>query len=133
MGERVIRRARRKSLSLADLQEADWILPPPETTLRRQLEKAFFDAGLDPPRCAVQSVSILTNRKLLYDTDLIGAWPKGVAADELAQGRLVSLAVSLDDIVWPVGVATRKHARLSPAAHALLAMLREVGRRVVRS
>ena len=119
---------RRESLSLADLQEADWILPPAETTLRRQLEKAFFDAGLDPPRCAVQSVSILTNRKLLYDTDLIGAWPRGVAADDLAQGRLVSLALRLDEILWPVGVATRKLAQLSPAADALLAMLREVGR-----
>ena len=118
---------RRDSLSLADLQEADWILPPAETTLRRQLEKAFFDAGLDPPRCAVQSVSILTNRKLLYDTDMIGAWPRGVAADDLAQGRLVSLALRLDEILWPVGVATRKLAQLSPAADALLAMLREVG------
>ena len=78
-------------------------------------------------------MSILTNQHLLRDTDLIGAWPKGVAADELAQGRLVSLAVSLDEIVWPVGVATRKLARLSPAADALLAMLRDVGRDAVRS
>ena len=123
----------REPLALADLQETDWILPPPETTLRRQLEKAFFDAGLDPPRCAVQSVSILTNRRLLHDTDLIGAWPRGVAADELTQGRLVSLAVGLDDIVWPVGVATRKHARLSPAADALLAMLRVVGQETSRN
>ena len=124
--------ARNEPLDLADLQEADWILPPPETTLRRQLEKAFFDAGLDPPRCAVQSVSILTNRQLLYGTDLIGAWPRGVAADDLAQGRLVSLAVRLDRILWPVGVATRKLARLSPAADALLAMLRTVGREAAR-
>ena len=122
----------RDSLSLADLQEADWILPPAETTLRRQLEKAFFDAGLDPPRCAVQSVSILTNRQLLYDTDLIGAWPRGVAADDLAQGRLVPLAVRLDEILWPVGVATRKLAQLSPAADALLAMLRAVGQEATR-
>ena len=43
------------------------------------------------------------------------------------------LAVSLDEIVWPVGVATRKLARLSPAADALLAMLRDVGRDAVRS
>ena len=125
--------ARRAPLSLADLQEADWILPPPETTLRRQLEKAFFDAGLDPPRCAVQSVSILTNRQLLYDADLLGAWPRGVAADDLTHGRLVALPVGLEDIFWPVGVATRKLARLSPAADALLAVLRTAGRDAVRS
>ena len=119
--------ARHEHLSLADLQEADWILPPPETTLRRQLEKAFFDAGLDPPRCAVQSVSLLTNRQLLYDSDLIGAWPRGVAADEFAHGRLAPLPVRLDDILWPVGVSTRKQARLSPAAEALLTVLRALG------
>ena len=124
--------ARRAHLNLADLQEADWILPPPETTLRRQLEKAFFDAGLDPPRCAVQSVSLLTNRLLLYDTDLIGAWPRGVAADELAHGRLAPLPVRLDDILWPVGVSTRKQTRLSPAAEALLSALRALGREYVK-
>ena len=120
--------ARRKRLSLADLRVADWILPPHETTLRGQIEKAFFDAELDPPPCAVQSVSLLTNRRLLYDSDLIGVWPRSVAADTLAQGRLVSLPVRLAEILWPVGVSTRKHARLSPAADALLSMLYVVGR-----
>ena len=120
--------ARHQDLNLADLRQADWILPPPETTLRRQIEKAFFDADVEPPRCVVQSVSLLTNRQLLYESDLIGAWPRGVAADDLMQGRLVSLPVSLNEILWPVGVSTRKLSRLSPAANALLAMLREEGR-----
>lgn len=120
--------ARQAQLGLPDLEEADWILPPPETTLRRQLEKAFFDAGLDPPRCMVQSVSLLTNRQLLRESDLVGAWPRGVAADDLAQGRLVSLPVRLGGILWPVGVSTRKLVPLSPAAEALLAMLRTAGR-----
>ena len=120
--------ARHPRLRLAHLQKADWILPPPETTLRRQLETAFFDAGLDPPHCAVQSVSFLTNRRLLHASDLVGAWPRGVAADDLEQGRLVSLPVRLNGILWPVGVATRKLIRLSPAAAALLSMLRVAGR-----
>lgn len=127
------RLADRAHLRLADLQEADWILPPPETSLRRQLEKAFSDAGLDPPRCVVQSVSLLTNRHLLRDSDLVGAWPRGVAADDLAQGHLVSLPIRLDGIPWPVGVSTRKQSRLSPAAEALLSMLRAAGRNPAKS
>ena len=125
--------ARRDHLSLGDLQEADWILPPPEARLRQQLDRAHFDAGLDPPRCAVQSVSLLTNRRLLCDSDLIGVWPMGVAADELAQGRLVLLPIRRNEIVWPVGVLTRKQARLSPAAEALLSTLRAVGGDSVRT
>ena len=127
------RLARRAHLRLADLEDADWILPPPETSLRRQLEKAFSDAGLDPPRCVVQSVSLLTNRHLLRDSDLVGAWPGGVAADDLAQGHLVSLPIRLDGIPWPVGVSTRKQSRLSPAAEALLSMLRAAGRKSAES
>ena len=122
------RLAQRGRLELADLEAADWILPPPETTLRRQLEKAFFDAGLDPPRCAVQSVSLQTNRRLLCDSDLIGVWPRGAAEDDLQQETLVSLPVRVDEILWPVGVSTRKFDRLSPAADALLTVIREVGR-----
>ena len=120
--------ARHAHLGLGNLQEATWILPPPETTLRRQLEKAFFDAGLDPPRCVVQSVSHLTNRHLICESDLIGAWPRGVAADDLTLGRLVSLPVPLNGAPWPVGVSTRKLTRLSPAAEALLSALRAAGR-----
>ena len=101
--------------------------PRPKRPLRRQLEKAFFDAGLDPPRCVVQSISHLTNRHLICESDLIGAWPRGVAVGELAQGRLVSLPVPLNGAPWPVGVSTRKLVRLSPAAEALLSALRAAG------
>lgn len=120
--------ARRKRLALADIQAADWILPPPETTLRRQLEKAFFDAGLDPPRCAVESVSLPTNRRLMRDTDLIGAWPQGVARDDLEVGRLAALPVKLSEILGPVGVSTHADTHLSPAAQAVLEALRAAGR-----
>jgi DNA-binding transcriptional LysR family regulator len=118
-----------RTLKLADLVLVDWILPPEETTLRRQIEKAFFDAALVPPRCAVESVSISTNRRLLRETDLIGAWPHGVAADELESGRLVALPVQFDQIFGAVGVTLRENSPLSPSAEAFLAVLEAVGKR----
>ncbi|MCR9220974.1 MAG: LysR family transcriptional regulator [Alphaproteobacteria bacterium] len=116
-----------RGLTLGDLIAVDWILPPGETTLRRQLEKAFFDAGLEPPRCAVESVSLPTNRRLLRETDLIGAWPHGVAADELETGRLIALPVRLTEILGPVGVTLRSDSPLSPSAEAFLLALESVG------
>lgn len=121
--------AARRRLALADLLSADWILPPGETTLRRQLEKAFFDAGLDPPRCAVESVSLPTNRRLMRESDLIGAWPQGVAAEEIAAGHLIALPVRLREILGPVGVSLRGDSPLSPSAEAFLAALERVGAR----
>lgn len=116
-----------RALTLADLCAVDWILPPGETTLRRQLEKAFFDAGLAPPRCAVESVSLPTNRRLLRESDLIGAWPLGVAADELETERLIALPVRLTEILGPVGVTLRSDSPLSPSAEAFLQALEGVG------
>ena len=75
----------------------------------------------------VQSLSLLTNRNLPYASDLVGTWPRGVAADDLAHGRLVSLPIDLGGILWPVGVSTRKNSVLSPTAEALLSALRAVG------
>jgi len=119
--------AGRGALTLGDLTAVDWILPPGETTLRRQLEKAFFDANLAPPRCAVESVSLPTNRRLLRESDLIGAWPQGVAADELETGRLIALPVRLTEILGPVGVTLRGDSPLSPSAEAFLQTLVRVG------
>ncbi|TAN05218.1 MAG: LysR family transcriptional regulator, partial [Rhizobiaceae bacterium] len=56
---------RRKHLSLAELTEWEWILPPPETNMRRQIDIAFLEEGLEPPVHAIDSVSLLTNRQLL--------------------------------------------------------------------
>jgi len=46
---------------LEDLSGWDWILPPPDVSLRRQLDVAFRQARLVPPRHAVESVSLLTS------------------------------------------------------------------------
>ncbi|WP_119166569.1 LysR substrate-binding domain-containing protein [Algihabitans albus] len=116
-----------ETTTLADLQRAEWILPPPETTLRRQLEKAFFDVGLEPPVAVVQSLSLPTNRRLLRESDLLGAWPEGIAADELESGRLVALPIRLSQTLGPVGVSILKGSQLSPAAELFLQTLRDVG------
>src|ERR1700752_2566637 len=42
--------ARKRRLSLRDLANEAWLLPLPETALRRQIERAFADAGAPAPR-----------------------------------------------------------------------------------
>jgi len=114
----------RRRLTLATCAGAPWILPPPETTLRRQVERAFHDAGLAAPRPAVESLSILTNRALLTATDMIGVLPEQVVAEDVAAGRLAILPVALPTTAGPVGIGTRRDGILSPAAEALCAALR---------
>jgi len=116
-----------KSLTLADTVSYDLIVPPNETTLRRQLDKVFHDAGLSLPPATVESVSLLTNRRLTMETDSISVWPYHVVRQDLIDGTLVRLPVLLDQTSRPVGFTLRTGYVPSPAAAAMIEALRAVG------
>lgn len=120
----------RKDLALSDLVNEAWILPPLETSLRRQVEKVFIDSRASLPKNVIESVSILTNRMLLRRTDCVCAMPYHVAQDDLEHGLLAILPIKLNAVQTPVGAMTRVPGDLPPAAGALLECLRTVGRRL---
>src|SRR5215472_2436341 len=105
---------RKRRLSLRDLANEAWLLPGPETALRRQIERAFLDANTPLPRNVIESVSILTNRVLLRKSDSIGVMPYHVALDDVEHGLLSILPVKLKSIESPVR-CHRRRARFSSA------------------
>ena len=115
---------RKRRLGLRDLTGEPWVLPLPETDLRRQVERAFVDAGVPLPRNVIESVSILTNRVLLRKSDSIAVMPYHVALDDVEQGLLAILPVKLKSVDSPVGAILRAPGELPPAATAFLACLR---------
>jgi DNA-binding transcriptional LysR family regulator len=121
---------RKRRLALRELVNQAWLLPLPETTLRRQIERAFLDANVPLPRNVIESVSILTNRVLLRKSDCIGVMPYHVALDDVEQQLLSILPVKLKSIDSPVGAILRAPGNLPPAANALLECLRIAARDV---
>jgi DNA-binding transcriptional LysR family regulator len=121
---------RKRRLTLRELATHPWLLPAPETTLRRQLERAFRDAGAPLPSNIIESVSILTNRVLLRKSDCIGIMPYHVALDDVRQKLLAMLPVKLKSMNSPVGAILRSPGELPPAATALLECLRIAARDV---
>jgi DNA-binding transcriptional LysR family regulator len=121
---------RKRRLGLRELVNEAWLLPLPETTLRRQIERAFLDAGAPLPRNVIESVSILTNRVLLRKSDCIGVMPYHVALDDVEHQLLAILPVKLKSIESPVGAILRAPGSLAPAASALLECLRVAARDV---
>ncbi len=119
--------AARERIRLQDLADREWILPPPETTLRRQIEHAFQSGGLPLPRWTIESVSLLTNRQLLRHSDLVGLWPFHVIEEEVERGHLKILPVRLGTTLGPVGMSYRENGELSPAASAFADILRDIG------
>lgn len=101
-----------KTLTFADLIKYDWILPPPQTSLRRQLEAEFRNADLEPPTNTIESISILTNFKLIAESDMIAAMPLHVVSHN---PNLTSLQLQLTSARSTIGVTYRKNDNLSPA------------------
>ena len=116
--------ATKKDLQFEALKEFGWILPPIETTLRRQLDQFFLKQGQYSPPFALESVSYLTNRSLLKSKDYVGIMPAHVVAQDIAAGILKQLDLTLPIGTGPVGVSYRKHGLLSPAGVAVLHALR---------
>lgn len=114
--------------TLEELLQCDWILPPRQTTLRRQIEKEFFDKGLPPPSNPVECVSFLTNRALLLETDMIGIFPYHVVQKEVERGELAVINCPLKISNSPVGVSYRSEASLSAAAKEFLISLRDAAK-----
>lgn len=108
------------SLQFDDLRPFGWILPPPETTLRRQIDEVFMDAAQYQPPLVVESVNYLTNRALLGLGKLIGVVPRQVAVPDLTSGLLVEPDHKLPFSFGPVGVTHRGEGQLSPAAMVFL-------------
>ncbi|MCY4050667.1 MAG: LysR substrate-binding domain-containing protein [Gammaproteobacteria bacterium] len=113
-----------KSVSIDEMNQHQWILPPMETTLRRQIDSAFFDQGFTSPPHPVECISFLTNRSLLLATNMIGVFPIHVVQSEIVNGQMVILDSNLNIKQSPIGVSYRREGILSPAASKFLEMLK---------
>ena len=115
-----------QSLQFDALKPFGWILPPHETSLRRQIETFFVRQDQFAPPFYVESVSFLTNRTLLQSRDFIGIMPSHVAAQDIENGSLVRINWDVPFGEGPVGASYRKRGQMSPAGEALMQALRDL-------
>ncbi|MEO9338612.1 LysR substrate-binding domain-containing protein [Mesorhizobium sp. SB112] len=115
----------RANLTFDKLKPFGWILPPPETNLRRQVDKFFVENDQYMPPVILDSVSYLTNRTVLQSRHLIGIMPSQVPAQDIATGFLSHIDWTIPFGSGPIGVSYRLHGELSPAGKAFLKALRE--------
>ena len=125
--------AGRKIVSFAQTKSFGWVLPPVETTLRRQIDQYFVSQGQYVPPTIVESVSYLTNRSIFRSRDLIGLMPEHVASYDIDNGLLAGLKWTVPFGKGPVGVSHRGTDTLSPAGSAFLLALRHAARSLRQS
>lgn len=114
-------------VDLATLAEYPWILPGPETALRRELEELFHSNDVPLPANRVEATSFLTVRQLLRDTDVVAALPRLITE---ADPEIVRLPLSLEPIGHSVGITLRASRMVTPSASALIDKLVTEGKEV---
>lgn len=116
--------ADKKSVELSDLSAAAWVLPPTGTALRRRIDEEFNRRGLNVPRDLVETVSLLTVRALVLQSDRVAALPHHVLDLECQGGLVAPLPLELAAADSRVGVILRRDAEPLPAAEHFLSCLR---------
>tara|TARA_R110002074_G_scaffold99820_3_gene215785 strand:- start:323 stop:1270 length:948 start_codon:yes stop_codon:yes gene_type:complete len=114
-----------EAVTFGQIREFGWVLPPLETTLRRQIDQFFVRQQQYSPPLAIESVSYLANRALLQSRDLICLMPSAVVAQDIGSGFLARLDWDVPFGQGPVGVSYRSEDSLSPAGRALLQALKQ--------
>ncbi|MBO7839040.1 LysR family transcriptional regulator [Burkholderia pseudomallei] len=105
-----------------------WLLPPAETTLRKQFDNIFYKENITPPHASIETASFFNILWLLKRTDLIGILPQSVAFDAAHSRDLIRLPAFEPLILEQIGISRLAGTKLSPAASALVDSLRDVMR-----
>jgi DNA-binding transcriptional LysR family regulator len=120
--------ARRRALAPLSLADAAWLLQPPGSPLRRDVDTMLAAAGLHAPASVVETVSIVATLALLQESDAVTVMPQALARHYARFGMLVELPVALPAPASRYELVTRARRELSPSAQAFVAMLREIAR-----
>ncbi|AXI43326.1 LysR substrate-binding domain-containing protein [Sulfitobacter sp. SK011] len=120
--------AGKRSVSFEQIKPYGWILPPLETTLRRQIDHFFVGQQQYQPPMAIESVSYLANRALLQSRDLISLMPAEVIAQDIENGHLSKLDWIVPFGQGPIGISYRSDTSLSPAGQAFMQALHRAAR-----
>ncbi len=95
---------RQKRVTWRDVAAYSWILPLPGTPMRVRIEAEFAAAHLPLPADPIESVSLLTNEKLLQETDMVSAVSKQLAEHYAGKGSLAILPLEMRHALGPVGL-----------------------------
>lgn len=113
----------RRRLRLQDLVDAEWMLPGPAVAARRSVEGRLADAGLPPPRVAVEvSTTAGQLTQLLTHSDLVSIMSETMMRQPQGQG-LVALPIADARFRRTIGALTRKEGVLPPLAQRFLEVL----------
>jgi DNA-binding transcriptional LysR family regulator len=120
--------ARRRNVTLADLVNEPWALPPPDSPVGAVSVQAFRASGLEFPRATVVAFAHEMRINLLASGRYLSIFPESVLQFPGNHPGLRRLPIKLPLPRMPIGIATLKNRTLSPVAQLFIDTAREVAK-----
>jgi DNA-binding transcriptional LysR family regulator len=118
--------AGRDDVTLEDLIQYPWIIPPPNNPFRSYLEGLFYQEGLSLPNNAFEIASMFAARAILLENeDVVCTLPSKSLRREIHEGVLSQLNVPIPLNPPPVGVLHKRDPTFERYAEDLILALRD--------
>jgi len=114
----------RPQLSIAELLDFCWIVPPVGSVMRHKFDLMFQELDLPQLTNRVETSSLLFLTKMMQQSDMVSIMAADVARYYSSHGLLRILPLNLPCEMEPFGFITRRDKPLSPAAQVLLTALK---------
>jgi DNA-binding transcriptional LysR family regulator len=121
---------RRKRITLRDLIDEPWTLPPLDTPIGALMTKAFHASGLDVPRAAVTCFSIQMHNSMLATGRFLSMLSGSVIHFNAARLGIKALPIKLNIRPQPVGIIALKNRTVSPVAQLFIEEMRNVAKSI---
>ena len=117
---------RRRALTLSDLIDEPWCLPPPDTFVGSQIVEAFRASGLAVPEKTVVSISIQLQTGLLATQRYLSMLPQSLTRFSAKRFALKQLPIEPPVPLTTVGIITVKNRTINPVSRLFIEAAREV-------
>jgi len=134
VGAKNVKRLSRGPLDWARLAQLDWILPPPNTPMRRTYNAIFVGAGVQPPLPILETTAIRSIETVLrQEPNAVTIFARDVLAGMEPAGHWAALPYRLSWNLPPVSFFTLKELETHPTVQSLRGAVVETARRMKRS
>jgi DNA-binding transcriptional LysR family regulator len=117
---------RRRKLTLADLIDEHWILPPLDTVVGAACIDAFKASGLELPKRKMESSSIQLQIGLLASQNFVTIFPSSLVFFAAKRLPIEALPVKVAVRPPPIGIISLKNRTVSPVVQLFVQTARNV-------
>jgi molybdate transport repressor ModE-like protein len=120
--------SKRRSVSLRQLTDVEWVLPSDHSAFHKQLESLFVVAGLGWPKNAITTNSMTAIKSIAIHSDCVALMPKQLVELERKTGMLATVRLQEGGVSRALGISWAKDRTPSTAAEAFVRILHDCTR-----